>query len=293
MFTMSKRELDISDIKRRPRTRAQEELAEFMGSDDFRREVETFITDGDLIYCARNRARMTAAACLRRQGIAPLDQSDWAWFGTTVKTPEKCRDCPQGQEIARKEKEKKKMSPRQKTYTEPFVCEKCGEGAGEGKRHRAHGVCQKCYSTLLKEGKVKEWRLERERRLSSELEALGKATRVKLDSPIPETKEIVLDSPIQEKADPDPGEGKPEPGPSETAAPTRITELDDITIQFTRPRDRNLGSLLRLMAVANRRPFLNEIYINLEEAANRFLERNPVFMDTRKRREFIEKEEKE
>ena len=194
---------------------------------------------------------------------------------------------------------------RKRTTATPFVCEKCGRGEKEGKKHRAHGLCASCHQHLWKDGMLKEWIKNRNfyggDRWGDAVDNLagkehggaktppsaaeeGKSVVVVMDSPIPAPPAgITLDSPLQKEELP-PEDGKP--GPGEPADPLHDRSQfltgegpHPITLQWLSRRDRRLLEVLDLMALAHRRPLLQEVYSILENSAEDFLEGNPIFQD--------------
>lgn len=267
---MSKREADISNIYVVPKSASQKDMAAYLNSESCRREID--VLSGGLFYCERTRAKITREACLKRQALLSTAKRrkhekarrfDDDEVRRTGYVAEVCRDCPKGAQIAKEEADRM-AAARKRTTATPFVCEKCGRGEKEGKKHRGHGLCGTCHQRLWKDGTLKEWSAKRGEYHAppppsgTPAAEEGKPVVVVMDSPIPAPPAgITLDSPLRK-----------EEAPSHP-----------ITLQWLSRRDRRLLEVLELMALAHRRPLLQEVYSILENSAEDFLEGNPIFQD--------------
>jgi len=295
---MSKREADISNHLCSSKSTSQKETAAYLNSEACRREID--VLAGGLFYCERTRAKITREACLKRQALLSTAKRrkhekarrfDDDEVRRTGYVAEVCRDCPKGAQIAKEEADRM-AAARKRTAATPFVCEKCGKGEKDGRKHRAHGLCASCHQRLWKDGTLKEWIAKRGEYhappppYGTPAAEEGKSVVVVMDSPIPAPPAgITLDSPLQKEELP-PEDGKP--GPGEPADPLHdhsqfLTEgpfpPPPITLQWLSKRDKRLLEVLDLMALAHRRPLQQEIYSILENSAEDFLEGNPIFQD--------------
>lgn len=296
---MSKREADISNIYVVPKSASQKEMAAYLNSEACRREID--VLAGGLFYCERTRAKITREACLKRQALLStamrrkyekarrFDDDEARRTGYVA---EVCRDCPKGAQIAKEEADRM-AAARKRTTATPFVCEKCGKGEKEGRKHRAHGLCSSCHQRLWKEGTLKEWIKNRNfyggDRWGDAADNLagkehggaktppsaaeeGKSVVVVMDSPIPAPPAgIALDSPLPKE--------KTAAAVSNDSPSAKQEAPVPVTLQWLSPRDKRLHEVLDLMALVHRRPLLQEVYSILENSAEDFLEGNTIFQD--------------